>query len=247
MLGNNSSAPEIRRASPTHAGVKRRTVIKGAAWSIPVLAATAAAPAFAASVHNCPDNPAGGGINPISSGAWTWVKSANTNGAPAGMLNSTSNTFNMWVDSTSPVGTNTATVTATANISVTAGCQYPLTLTIQTQGGYFGVGSPVTTGCTTRNTNLQVSVGGANIFPLLSTQAVGGGTVVPFPVETPNANGGCPSNFGFGSPVVIPATYVATTTGLVQIKMQFTMWGNNNAGNNDDIHATLAFAGPCLC
>lgn len=52
MLEEFSSKEASLTADGARAGVERRTVLKGAAWSVPVIAAAVAAPSAAASVNN---------------------------------------------------------------------------------------------------------------------------------------------------------------------------------------------------
>lgn len=44
MNANDEMSEAVFRASASDEGVRRRTIVKGAAWSIPVIAAAAAVP-----------------------------------------------------------------------------------------------------------------------------------------------------------------------------------------------------------
>lgn len=232
----------------SQSAIGRRILAKGAAWAAPVIVVASAAPAWAASLPTaCPSTPVGGGINPATTGDWKWTKTSNANNAPAGALSGTDNTFNMWVDS---LNNSSAQVFAvTKAIAVKKGCVYPVRLQVRAQGGYGDGSNPR---CRTENTNMFVDMGPATgtrqaLFNL-STQSTGGGTVIPFPIQaTPPSPGVCPGGFGFGAFQTFVTNYTATATGDTTIKMTFTLAGNNNQGNNDDLQGKIDFSGPCLC
>lgn len=244
-------------------GITRRTVMKTAAWAVPVIAVASAAPAFAAS----------GCAQAVLSTDGTWTRTDDyTNGQVA---TTEPQYFDMWVDSVGiarnkPSGTirhpgngQQATVTWTSNpiVGLQNNCEYPVQMWVSTQAGinpsYHPDSSHTVDSCIHFNTNLELqwSDNGTDWTTLqtVSTQSIGGGFLVapPAPKES---HGVCPGNAQggsqFGKPVSVPVPSIQPLGGSVLFRMVFTLWGNGSSqpllGNNDDYHVTWSF-GDCNC
>lgn len=99
---------------PSEDGLHRRTIVKGAAWTVPVVAVAMATPAAAASNTSCPTVPA----------ASAWVLSSTQGNIQAGTGAPTRNGSkgNEWFDYIEPAtNTGNAGSTFTTNITVTPG------------------------------------------------------------------------------------------------------------------------------
>lgn len=275
MEHNLPDLPDFTASAGLHGddhsgGISRRTLMKGAAWAVPAVALASAAPAFALS--NC--------AQAVLSTDGTWTKNKYVNSQVA---ETEPSYFDMWVDSVDIIrGAKTGTIhgyhpanpdaqaivtwTSNAITGVTEGCKYPVSMTVSTQAGtnpgYQGTDNAGNSGsCAHFNTNLQLqwSSDGSSwqdLGPLISTQSVGGGSVVvapPAPVPAGGGNG-ClghtQGGTGFGTPQTVNAGSITPTANGIYFRMVYTMWGNGSTdgqlGNNDDYHVTLAF-GDCSC
>ncbi|WP_424464084.1 hypothetical protein [Pseudoclavibacter helvolus] len=148
----------------------RRTLIAGAAWTVPVIALTAATPARAASQFVCPPVPA--------DAEWTAIERQTGVGPYYWEGTGANRSFNYFKDSNSP--TNPFQLEMRANLAVVSGRTYRVSYAIQT-----GDGCNPTAGTT--NTNFDAFIAGTFIGGR-STKAGFGN-----PVQTPP-----PCGQGFG-------------------------------------------------
>lgn len=216
---------------------------------MPVIAAAVMAPMASAS-RNVPCAPT---QIPQGNGTGTsgWVTSlgSNPNAAPAAWVASATPSpsvgtpfFRAYTDSALPANGST-TVTSTAQLSVIAGMRYEIQFNVQAGKGYNGAGPGVT--CTTFNSTAIFDVGsGTSRQVLFRGHTQTPADVNPSVFMDPPAN--CTTT-GSGARVNAPGyngiagavysttqTYVATTTGDVELRMRFVMATGTNSGNNDD-------------
>jgi hypothetical protein len=211
------------------------------AWSVPVVVASAATPAAAASA-----------VTPCPTGLWggTWtISRTNVNTAPTGWSGSTLTNL---ADSNSTSVSGVVTVSKT--LSVTAGRVYGMNFLIQTAQGCI-IGS-LGTNQNTRATDFFIEVtSGSTTTTLFSgntgDQVTGGsvsdgvGTYIE-PPQTCNSTGNSTwgANGVQNGVVSVNANYVATTTGTVTVRFRFVM-KTTTQGNNDDVRITPSFT-TCL-
>lgn len=235
----------------------RRTIAQVATWETAADLVTDTAPTTAVLVSTCPRLPVGGWLKPHRLGGWKWVPNSPGDTAITApiVLSSTETTLNMWAESIDlAVNQHAARVTATSNpIAVTAGCTYPVVLTVQTQRGvggtpFGGPGRPSDHSFVTHNTDLVVNIGEQQLFSL-SSQPVGGGTLVQFPGEDVEVSRGVLGGHSFGANGVrersrtFTADYAAASTGPIVIALTFTLWGTGSDGNydiNDDYRGVIS-------
>lgn len=196
--------------------LSRRTVVKGAAWSVPVIAVSAAAPAMAASVAPCPTIP--------DFGSFVWAIPA------SGQLNpSTGHTGPATVNGVSAAesildgktSAGPATVTVTTTLSLVAGTSYTLSFGVM---GRFadGNGSPTT------SQSLAVSVGGSTIYRA-STRPQSDPSIAVIPTGV---------NWGT-SFMPVTVTFTATATGDIPLVFTFQLPGMPAGwGGSDDIRVS---------
>lgn len=155
-------------------GTTRRSVVRGAAWSVPVVAAAAAAPAFAASPIPCPVVPPGSTWNVTTSGTlgrdttggYTW------DGA----------SWSVYRDNGSTSATLTFTTTPQAPVAVVPGATYQVSFSFfwgygngnpnQSTGGTFDVlfnGQSVKS-LATRTAAVDANAGTNGVQPGTTTQ-----------------------------------------------------------------------------
>jgi hypothetical protein len=208
---------------PSLAGVQRRTVIKGAAWSVPVIAAAIAVPAHAASANPpCATLPTG-------QVGWTLTDPLSGRGQSAGAVNSWRTVdgqlgFRQYNDNfyrrTNPAAVNYVT-RLRATFDAVAGTEYVFTFRLLGNSA----NSPENIVST-----MGVVVGGATLQTFSTQPAAAPGTQVPMG----------PVNATTGSQVYT-VSWTAPTSGMTTFDYIFTMYpvGTQQITYNDDIWVSL--------
>lgn len=204
--------------------VSRRKVAKGAAWTVPVVALGAAAPASAAScpTRTCPPTaiafgtPSGANVSGttlVYTSATSWgptsVTGATTDNSPFNKQPGFRVADPLSGNSTAPwFGTGdeaangaTITVSKNAQINLTAGCDYTLTLRASTWQGQ-------------AQTTLNVTVGSQTIYSL-----------------TPPTSGTIGN--GLSNAAIGPVTFTVPSTGAYTVGINISLAAAGGGSNND--------------
>lgn len=168
--GNDRSS-----TSPTPQGVNRRTMVRGAAWTVPVIAVAVNAPAFAVSPIPCPSMPVGTTWN-------TTVPNGTLADSSTGNYGWTSNNrFNNYVDNGST--SQPVTIESTTTIPVVPGATYSISFgffwgygdgdqAASTQGTFSVLFNGVTQkSLTTRTPAVDANAGTVGVQPGSTTQS----------------------------------------------------------------------------
>lgn len=199
----------------------RRTLVKGAAWTLPTVAVASAAPALAASpcaARTCPVDisfgaPTGGDPSATTTASWssstsgTLAATASPNGRSKGpgfrtrdpLENPAAGTW-FGVGWEARSGTVTVTATRTVPVTLTAGCPYRFT----TLASYYRGQSALT---------MRVNVGSN---PVLTWSVPAG-------------------SLGTGSETV-SADFMVPTTGRYTVTISMTLANSGTNGNNNDLY-----------
>lgn len=197
----------------------RRTVAKGAAWSLPVLAVGAPALALRAS-YICPTLPQSGWSTTLTSGSVSgavgtggsgWVTNWNSN-PPIG---SATYAFTSGLDNSSTSAT--AVVTTTIQIPVESGVNYSFS-TLNIGAGYGNNNSSTSAG-----QSISVAIGGVTMF---SSSTRGDGALTIGSRQNYSTNG---------------STYTAAANGTIAVTFTFTLAARSASGatTSDDIVIAL--------
>lgn len=195
----------------------RRTVLTGAAWSVPIIATTMAAPLAVAS-QNCPELLARvnwsdrnriqgpGLVSASASGPYAW--SATTAGLPYFVAMSDNYSTTVWT-----------VHEVTATFDVVQGESYDFS---------FGVTSNYGSGGMSNSQRIEVIVGGETLYQGATRLAPAGFVTLPRVSSPPTS-----SNITFTN---VPLTYVASQTGTVTFTYRLSL--APRADINDDIYFT---------
>lgn len=190
-------------------------MVAGAAWSVPVIALAAAAPASAASQFVCPPVPANASWVASSTG----TGSGNTQGNQGASWAGTGATRNFTFQRDNASTASNYVLRLTAPLSVVTGRTYQIRYAIQTQRGCNG-------STTTVNTNFDGYIAGQRVGGRSTKSGFGN------QLQDPPA-----CNAGYTAAQTISLNYTATSTGTVQLEMRFTAFPTTG-GNNDDYRIT---------
>ena len=234
----NDQAPLARPV----AGVKRRTIIKGAAWSVPVIAAASALPTAAASVNpgcNCPDNPA------ILMDASSWPGGMQQNGGWGGgpfIFASASNALNPGQLEALPDRTASTDLNSyfwiAQPVQVCAGKTYTWTYGVQSSrgdnaAGGGGVEQFMDIGWASSATDNALDLLWTNSFDTRGTSTRHAGAVQILPPVAPSSGGFYGYNGTLGASYTASSVFIASTTGTVYLKLRWTGLRGTGADNDD--------------
>jgi hypothetical protein len=209
---------------PMRNNLSRRTLAVGAAWAMPVVALSTAAPAVASSLP-CPPLS-------VAPADWTNVNDANHVGAPSSGAsiwlvapNANAGRFRMYSDSESAT-VQKVTSTSSTLTGLTVGRSYTIAFDLQTGKGYVPTGT-----CATVWSSLKITVGASTAWTGTTQTGTGpAGAVVVAPPVNCTVNGTRSATWSAVTTFLYTFTASATT---MSIKLEFTM-GTTTAGNNDD-------------
>lgn len=189
-------------------GITRRTIVQGAAWSVPVVAAAVATPLAAASAAICP------ALAPAS--AWTWQVPATgtlrtqVNGQASARTGA--NGGELYVSHEAQPGTGAMTITASTTLAVVAGTTYDLSFFFGSN--YGGLNTAVST-----RSAVSLTVDGANLF-WGSTRPIAGNTTIPNNTAASGYTnyGSTTASFSADATetIVVTYTFVSTATSATQ-------------------------------
>ncbi|MGC0371050.1 hypothetical protein [Microbacterium sp. SLBN-111] len=197
-------------------GLTRRTIVKGAAWSVPAVAVAIAAPTASASdTSTCPSLPV--------PGAWVTSTSGTGNSAFAGWNNTTRTEDGFTFIRDSDSSSTPYVYTISTFVDLEAGRSYLFRLDYVAGRGCTSATGP---GATSVNTDLRFAVG-TEAFGLRSTQSTGAYAVV---THLP------PCATGFSTETeTLQGILEPTQTGPVPVAIQFVAYPTLE-GNNDDYY-----------
>ncbi|MBF4549478.1 hypothetical protein [Pseudoclavibacter sp. VKM Ac-2888] len=210
------NASPLNPAETADASPSRRTIVAGAAWSIPVVAMAAAAPLAAASTTVCPTLPA------LS----TWTRQFPVSGTPglgsAGTRNG-SRGEELFVTAEAAPDTGNLVIRFSTTMNVVAGRTYNFNFSY---GSNYGNLQQATS--TRAAVRLDVGPAPTTLFNG-SSRALAGNTTIPNNPSTTY------TNYGSSNPA-----YTATTTGSITVAYVFVMTATNTttAARTDDIGIT---------
>lgn len=201
-------------------GISRRTLVKGTAWAIPVIAVATAAPSSTASTACTVPVPAWSAWSHSTTGSFTSGTCGGTQPGADGM-------FWQWCDAST---TSNYVLRKCATVSMAAGKTYSITFTTQANRSNPLPDSPA---------NLVFTIGGSQVWAGYTVGSTGksgtpGGTNANR--LTTAANG---SNYTKQTWTV---TYTAATTGSVTICYTWTAFqrnATNGSASTDDIATSL--------
>ncbi|PPH73264.1 hypothetical protein [Rathayibacter rathayi] len=205
---------------PSADGVHRRTIVKGAAWTVPVVAVSIATPAAAASNTTCPV---------IAPSDWTKTANdyANASQAEIAAAGTKPQAFKVQSENTAANGSGLyGQLYYTANIKVQKGKTY--TFSYSAYGNYGDHNKS-----TSRVMYSQLNVNGGQIGTILSTRVSEFGNS-QLPIQEKSTD-------------TLPwqdytATYTATEDGTIPVQFQFSIPDkakNGSQTSSDDIYITL--------
>ncbi|OZB83358.1 hypothetical protein [Microbacterium sp. 13-71-7] len=212
MNGENSA--------PDREGIRRRTVIKGAAWSVPVIAAATALPHAAASPACSVTVPGWSGWSGSNTGSFTAGTCGNPQPEPNGM-------WWQWCDAST---TSNYTLTKCATVTMVAGKTYTITFTTQANRSNPVPDSPA---------NLVLAIGGAQVWAGYTVGSTGKSANPGGANAQQLTTAGNGSNFTNQTWTVL---YTAPTTGDVLICYTWTAYQRtsaNGSASTDDIGTSL--------
>lgn len=206
--------------APERRGIDRRTIVKGAAWAMPVVAAAIAVPNATASTACAVAVP---GWQAWSSG----TTGSFTSGTCGGQQPQADGKWWQWCDATT---TSNYTLSKCTTVAMVAGKTYSITFTTQANRGNPAPDSPA---------NLVLAIGGSQVWAGYTVGTTGksanpGGTDTH--LLTTSVNG---SNYTDQTWTVL---YTAQTTGDVLVCYTWTAYQRTSANGNvstDDIGTSL--------
>lgn len=167
------SVPEQTTKSGTGAGVTRRAVARGVAWSVPVIAAAVAVPLAAASATGecAPITPGGGWASSIpAAGTLSPEISGNVTGwIPVDGVDT-------WASQRDNAGVGNAVVASFTTVPVTAGVTYTFTFGV---AGLWSAGDSTPPNVALGRQYVRVLVDGADALRLSTRASIDGGTQIP--------------------------------------------------------------------
>lgn len=228
MTANSETDVSSPLGTPT-----RRTIVKGAAWTIPVLALATQTPAAAASAVVCPSVPGGAGWVTGNPQTGSLTAAAGLNGWGGTGYNNGAGQSNVFVSLRDNAGTtDPATVSTSVSLPFQAGGIYTFTIQVLSQHGDL-TQRPVPTRASTVQT-LDISLGGTQLEFFSTYADVTGGTQTVIRNST--------SSYPWQT---YTYTYYATTSGLQTLSYLFTLPPHIGV-SQDDIFATLPVFTSCV-
>lgn len=212
---------------------RRRALTAGAAWAVPTVVLSSAAPALAASSVACP-------VMPTDATAWRRGVSGTVNGGAAGW---SGGRLEFKTDANQSSGT--ATVTYAATVAVVAGTSYEMTFILQVAPGYATV-APSSCIAVTSNLDITASVGSQTqtLVTATSNATNAGSRTVVAPNVRCTSGGTGYSNFGAytvdNASITQHKVFTPTTSGTMTLRIIFSLPATT-AGNNDDWRVTPSF------